>query len=260
MIYNDILYDFLCDAIKKINILNKILYINLFNKHWNKYNPKTYKLIKFILKNAQNNPQRIAIIQKYETRILFKDEESYFIKEFNNNNIEKLDTYMRLSHMFYHFLEAHCGYNEGASYKIAYEEIVAGKKNSHWIWYIFPVSRIFKGQTETFKRYCLDDEKIQKYYDHPILQRRLINITTKLYELSTKLYELPTNHNITDIMGIPDDAKLFVCMTIFKIISKNDLFQKVLDKYYRNYKNDQLDVSIFNGKYESTLKQILNNP
>ena len=62
-------------------------------------------------------------------------------------------------------------------YAYALKEIRAGKKRSHWIWYVFPQLRGL-GRSERSYYYGLDGiNEAKVYYEHSLLRERLLEIT-----------------------------------------------------------------------------------
>lgn len=109
-------------------------------------------------------------------------------------------------------------------YSIALREIKNGRKDSHWIWYIFPQFREF-GHSSTALYYGLADvDEAREYLAHPVLGDRLREISTVLLEHSGK--------DIVDILGELDAKKTRSCMTLFDYLSPNDVFGQVLDTFY----------------------------
>ena len=110
-------------------------------------------------------------------------------------------------------------------YETALEEMKNGKKESHWIWYIFPQLRGL-GYSPNAYTYGINGlEEAKAYLEHPVLSARLIEISTAL--LSHK------GESIEDIMGDIDALKLRSSMTLFALISKdNSVFHQVLDCFY----------------------------
>ena len=110
-------------------------------------------------------------------------------------------------------------------YAQALAEIRAGRKRSHWIWYIFPQLRGL-GYSYNSEYYGIADaEEARQYLAHPVLGARLREITTALLEL-------PESDPLL-VMGRPDDMKLCSSMTLFEYAAEQDsVFGKVLDKYY----------------------------
>ena len=110
-------------------------------------------------------------------------------------------------------------------YAQALAEIRAGRKRSHWIWYIFPQLRGL-GYSYNAEYYGIADaEEARQYLAQPVLGARLREITEALLEL-------PESDSVR-VMGRPDDLKLCSSMTLFEYVSVQDsVFGKVLDKYY----------------------------
>ena len=109
-------------------------------------------------------------------------------------------------------------------YETALNEIENGHKQSHWIWYIFPQLQGL-GFSSMSQFYGIkDEEEAIDYMNHPVLRERLL-------EISQALLSLDCNDPVR-VMGSPDNLKLQSSMTLFSIVSKEPVFQKVLDKFY----------------------------
>jgi len=110
-------------------------------------------------------------------------------------------------------------------YATALAEIQSGKKRSHWMWYIFPQIAGL-GLSETSKFYAIKDRaEAEAYFKHPVLGKRLL-------EISQALIELEDNH-ATRILGRPDDMKLKSSMTLFAALpDTNPVFAAVLTKFF----------------------------
>lgn len=109
-------------------------------------------------------------------------------------------------------------------YEQALAEIKNGFKQSHWIWYIFPQLKGL-GFSYNSEYYGIDGiEEARAYYNHPVLQERLIEITTALLEHQDK--------TANDILSSIDAIKVKSCMTLFWLASGNPLFKSVLDAFY----------------------------
>ncbi|RYE90564.1 MAG: DUF1810 domain-containing protein [Cytophagaceae bacterium] len=117
-----------------------------------------------------------------------------------------------------------------ADYATAYAEITAGRKRSHWMWYIFPQIRGL-GFSETARYYGITGAaEAAAYLQHPVLGSRLV-------EISQALLALPGS-NATSIMGSPDDLKLRSSMTLFAVVPDTEpVFQAVLDKFFGGVKD-----------------------
>lgn len=117
------------------------------------------------------------------------------------------------------------------SYPIALSEIKKGKKQSHWMWYIFP--QIYGlGFSETSKFYSIKDiDEAKEFLLHPVLGNRLVGLCNELLKLEPD--------NATSIFGSPDDLKLKSSMTLFSSLKINPVFQKVLDKFFNGAKDSK---------------------
>ena len=115
-------------------------------------------------------------------------------------------------------------------YPVALGEIKNGRKESHWMWYIFPQLKEL-GYSSTAKYYGLTKDEAKAYINDEILKSRLIEISQALLEL--------TSNNATEIFGYPDDLKLKSCMTLFSEIAPEiEVFDKVLQKFFSGKKDD----------------------
>ena len=117
-------------------------------------------------------------------------------------------------------------------YVTALSEIRNGRKESHWIWYIFPQLKEL-GYSSTAKYYGIEDRgEAEAYIKDDLLRERLIEISEALMFLES--------NNPSDVMGYPDNLKLRSCMTLFNIVAPEiDVFGMVLDKFYSGRKDDR---------------------
>ena len=121
-------------------------------------------------------------------------------------------------------------------YEIALREIKAGRKISHWMWYIFPQLRGL-GRSPMARAYGIDGiAEARAYLADPVLSARL-------YEAAGILLLLDES-NAVNIFGDIDAIKLRSSMTLFAILSaKGSLFHLVLDKYFAG-KMDELTLEM----------------
>lgn len=110
-------------------------------------------------------------------------------------------------------------------YDTALSEIRAGRKVSHWMWYIFPQLKGL-GRSSTSEYYGLAGiEEAQAYLSEPILKARLIEITGAVLQHKDKSAE--------EIFGGIDTKKLRSCMTLFSIAAPDiPLFNAVLEQFF----------------------------
>ena len=127
------------------------------------------------------------------------------------------------SHSLERFLDAQAGV-----YTTALAEIRNGKKWSHWIWYIFPQMRGL-GHSYNSKYYGIESpDEARTYLCHEVLGKRLREITSALLEHRDK--------SATDILGEIDAKKVRSSMTLFDMISPNDIFAEVLAVFYGGHR------------------------
>lgn len=119
-----------------------------------------------------------------------------------------------------------------SDYQKALSEIKNGKKRTHWMWYIFPQIQGL-GFSEMARFYSIKDiQEAEAYLADPILGNRLIEISEALISLESR--------NAHQIFGSPDDLKLKSCMTLFSSLKNtNPVFQKVLDEFFNNSKDEK---------------------
>jgi uncharacterized protein (DUF1810 family) len=110
-------------------------------------------------------------------------------------------------------------------YRIAFNEISRGRKQSHWMWYIFPQIQGL-GFSDTAKCYAIADLKeAGAFLTHPVLGSRLVEISSLLL-----------NHrrlSANEIFGSPDDMKLRSCMSLFAAVKNAPVvFDQVINQFF----------------------------
>ena len=92
------------------------------------------------------------------------------------------------------------------SYEQALREIRAGRKRSHWMWYVFPQLRGL-GASAMSQRYAIAGiEEARAYMAHPVLGPRLVACCEAV---------LDSDVGVHAMFGTPDDLKLRSCATLF---------------------------------------------
>ena len=114
-------------------------------------------------------------------------------------------------------------------YQKALNEILNGKKVSHWMWYIFPQFNGL-GRSITSKNYAIKSKnEALSYLKHPMLGTRLIEIT--------EVFLLIENKTATEILGRTDSFKIKSSMTLFDSVqSQTNIFKEVLEQYFNGEK------------------------
>ena len=113
-------------------------------------------------------------------------------------------------------------------YATALAELHAGRKRTHWIWYVFP-QIVGLGRSSTARYYAISGlEEAKAYLDDPLLESRLL-------ECAQALLDAPTN-DPRAVLGFPDDLKVCSSMTLFEAAAEGsarwEKFGHVLDKFY----------------------------
>lgn len=121
-------------------------------------------------------------------------------------------------------------------YETALDEMVKGRKMNHWIWYIFPQIKGL-GHSPNARFYGIRDlDEARDYLAHPILGKRLREITHAVL--------MHRGDDIYEIMGSRIDAvKLKSSMTLFNLVSPNDLFGDVLNSFFEG-RRDSRTISL----------------
>jgi len=117
-------------------------------------------------------------------------------------------------------------------YARALDEICAGRKRSHWMWYIFPQFAGL-GLSSIARLYAINSvSEAQAYLNHHVLGPRLVEICKAALAVEGR-----TAH---DIFGLPDDLKLRSCATLFATIAlPNSVFEQILAKYFRAERDER---------------------
>ena len=103
------------------------------------------------------------------------------------------------------------------------EELSAGRKRSHWMWFVFP-QLVGLGFSAMAQRFAIGSRaEAEAYLAHEILGPRLIECTRLIMAASDK--------SINDILGSPDDIKLRSSLTLFDAVSGDSVFRSALDKF-----------------------------
>jgi|TARA_B110000467_G_scaffold143335_1_gene145306 uncharacterized protein (DUF1810 family) len=126
------------------------------------------------------------------------------------------------------------------TYECAMLELTQGRKESHWIWYIFPQIEGL-GSSDTAKLYAIKSlEEGRAYLRHPELGPRLIEACEILLSLK--------DASMDEVMGFPDDLKLQSSMTLFETLpDSSSIFTKIIEIYFDN-ERDKNSLEIIQSK------------
>lgn len=111
-------------------------------------------------------------------------------------------------------------------YAPALAEIRAGRKCTHWMWYIFPQIAGL-GSSVMSRRYAIQDRaEAEAYLNHPLLGARLRECVEAVLAVEGR--------SAHDIFGAPDNIKLRSCATLFASVSPDEsVFHRLLDAYFQ---------------------------
>jgi uncharacterized protein (DUF1810 family) len=109
------------------------------------------------------------------------------------------------------------------------DELIRGRKKTHWMWFIFPqVAGL--GRSTMTQHYAIRDlDQARRYLADSILGHRLRETVSLMMNHKGK--------SALEILGSPDDMKFRSCLTLFRQAASNDsdrtLFTEALDQFYR---------------------------
>jgi uncharacterized protein (DUF1810 family) len=114
--------------------------------------------------------------------------------------------------------------DQAACYPDALAELRAGRKRTHWMWFVFPQITGL-GHSAMAQRYAIASRAEAKaYLAHEILGPRLRDCTQAVLAVTDKTAKA--------IFGTPDDIKFRSCMTLFDAVAPNDIFDEALARFY----------------------------
>lgn len=118
------------------------------------------------------------------------------------------------------FVAAHSG-----TYEVALAELRAGRKRTHWMWFVLPQLRGL-GHSMMADRYGLEGlGEARAYLHHPLLGERLRQCVETLLAHAGR-------RSVGEIMGVVDAIKLHSCLTLFEAAGGGPLFARALDAFY----------------------------
>lgn len=109
-------------------------------------------------------------------------------------------------------------------YPAVLAELGAGRKQTHWMWFVFPQLAAL-GRSERARFYgIIDLAEARAYLAHLVLGPRLRECTA--------LVNAITGRTAPDIFGSPDDLKFRSCVTLFGRAGGGAAFAEALARYY----------------------------
>ena len=103
------------------------------------------------------------------------------------------------------------------------QELRAGRKRTHWMWFVFPQLRAL-GRSPTALHYGLAGRgDAAAYIAHPVLGPRLLECVGLMDQIRDR--------TALQVLGSPDDLKYRSCLTLFRAVEPSP-FQAALNRYY----------------------------
>ena len=133
-------------------------------------------------------------------------------------------------------LERFVDAQSGGTHERAVAELRAGRKTTHWMWFVFPQLRGL-GHSAAAVRYGIDGiDEARAYLAHPVLGARLQQCAEVLERLA--------GHPALDIFGPTDTLKLRSSLTLFaQVAAPGSVFERLLGKYFDG-ERDELTVAM----------------
>jgi len=115
-------------------------------------------------------------------------------------------------------------------YDDALDQILDGRKTSHWMWFVFP-QLAGLGRSEIAQRYAIRGlEEARAYLAHPLLGERLRECTQALLRVEGR--------SAHEIFGSPDDMKLHSSLTLFSLVAEpGSVFERALARYFEGVRD-----------------------
>jgi uncharacterized protein (DUF1810 family) len=115
--------------------------------------------------------------------------------------------------------------DQGGTYEAALAELRAGRKTSHWMWFVFPQIAGL-GQSPISRRFAISSlDEARAYLAHPVLGPRLVASAQTLTQLPTR--------SADEVFGPIDALKLRSSITLFARAAPHEpLFGQLLDQYF----------------------------
>ncbi len=104
------------------------------------------------------------------------------------------------------------------------QELRAGRKQSHWMWFVFP-QPVGLGDSLMARQYGIPSlVAARDYLTHPLLGKRLVECT--------RLVNRVDERSALAVFGSPDDLKFHSSMTLFDRVHPGTCFREALDVFF----------------------------
>jgi uncharacterized protein (DUF1810 family) len=124
-----------------------------------------------------------------------------------------------------------------STYASAVEELRAGRKRSHWMWFVFPQIAGL-GRSATAREFAISSlDEARAYLAHPVLGPCLRECAGIVAGLSGR--------SADEVFGAIDAMKLRSSMTLFARAAPDEpVFAQVLDRYFGGVADEQTDARL----------------
>lgn len=127
-----------------------------------------------------------------------------------------------------------------SSFTTALAELKAGRKQSHWMWFIFP-QLAGLGNSPTSRLYAISSiHEARAYWHHPVLGPRLRQCVEALLPWSS-------SRAAEQILGPVDATKLRSSLTLFSVAEQDALFSRALERFFKA-ERDQRTLALLNAQ------------
>ena len=130
---------------------------------------------------------------------------------------------------------------DAGTYARAVLELRAGRKRSHWMWFVFPQLQGL-GRSPMSQTYAISSPaEARAYLEHPVLGARLIECTRIVAELR--------GPSAQDVFGVTDASKLRSSMTLFaRVCEQESVFHVVLARYFDGHGDVVTEARLVSGE------------
>jgi uncharacterized protein (DUF1810 family) len=113
---------------------------------------------------------------------------------------------------------------QDAVYGRVVAELRCGRKETHWMWFVFPQIRGLGHSAMAVKFAISGAAEARAYLAHPVLAPRLVECTNVVLQTEGR--------SIEEIFGAPDDLKFRSSMTLFDIVAPGTVFGAALRRFF----------------------------
>jgi len=127
--------------------------------------------------------------------------------------------------------------DEGGAYRRALQELRAGRKRTHWMWFVFP-QLAGLGTSAMAREFAIDSlQEAREYLAHPVLGARLRESARSLLAAH--------GADAQELLGPIDALKLRSSMTLFALADPEEiLFDQVLARFFAGARDERTEAAL----------------